>query len=101
MTETAVSVDSVMSELRGRVRERLRTELIRSGASPAFQDPELFADVEALLQTATNVPDNGALLLPELLGDPDTWRLETAMRYQSHRAAGLASIIRVRQAPRS
>ncbi|HEY6363108.1 MAG TPA: hypothetical protein VIX63_18515 [Vicinamibacterales bacterium] len=93
MTETAVSVDSVMSELRGRVRERLRTELIRSGASPAFEDPELFADVEALLQTATGVPDNGALLLPELLGDPDTWRLETAIRYRSHRAPGPASII--------
>jgi hypothetical protein len=81
-----------MSELRGRVRERLRTELIRSGASPAFEDPALFADVEALLQTAADVPDNGPLLLPELLGDPDTWRLETAMRYQSHRSRGLASI---------
>ena len=29
----------------------------------------------------------------ELLGDPDTWRLDTAMRYQSHRASGPASII--------
>lgn len=93
MTEAAVSVDSVMSELRGRVRERLRTELIRSGASPAFEDPELFADVETLLQTAADVPDNGPLLLPELLGDPDTWRLETAMRFQSHRSPGPASIV--------
>ena len=93
MTETAVSVDAVMSELQGRVRERLRTELLRNGASAAFNDPRLFADVEALLHTATDVGDADALLLPELLGEPDTWRLETAMRYQSHRTSGPASII--------
>ena len=93
MTETAVSVDAVMSELQGRVRERLRTELLRNGASAAFNDPRLFADVEALLHTATDVGDSDALLLPQLLGEPDTWRLETAMRYQSHRTSGPASII--------
>jgi len=93
VTETAVSVDAVMSELQGRVRERLRTELLRNGASAAFNDPRLFADVEALLHTATDVGDADALLLPELLGEPDTWRLETAMRYQSHRTSGPASII--------
>ena len=93
MTEAAVSVTAVMSELQGRVRERLRTELLRNGASPAFEDPRLFADVEALLHTATDVGDTDALLLPELLGDPDTWRLETAMRYQSHRTRGAASIL--------
>ena len=37
--------------------------------------------------------DTDALLLPELLGDPETWRLETAMRYQSHRATGAASVV--------
>jgi hypothetical protein len=93
VTEAAVSVDAVMSELQERVRERLRTELLRNGASPAFQDRRLFADVEALLHTATDVGDADALLLPGLLGDPATWRLETAMRYQSHRASGAASIV--------
>jgi len=93
VTETAVSVETVMSELQGRVRERLRTELLRNGASPAFEDPRLFADVEAMLHTATDVRDTDALLLPELLGEPDRWRLETAMRYQSHRTSGPASII--------
>jgi hypothetical protein len=88
-----VSVAAVMSELQGRVRERLRTELLRSGASPAFQDPRLFADVEALLHAATDVGETDALLLPELLGDPETWRLETAMRYQSHRTSAAASIL--------
>jgi hypothetical protein len=82
-----------MLELQGRVRERLRTQLLRNGASAAFEDPRLFADVEALLHTATDVGDADALLLPELLGDPATWRLQTAMRYQSHRASGPASLI--------
>jgi hypothetical protein len=40
-----VSVDDVMRDLNGRVRERLRTDLLRHGASPAFNDPALFADV--------------------------------------------------------
>jgi hypothetical protein len=89
----AVSAAAVMSELQGRVRERLRTELLRNGASPAFQDPLLFADVEALLHAATDVGDTDALLLPELLGEPETWRLETAIRYQSHRTSAAASIL--------
>ena len=53
----------------------------------------MFADVERLLQSAAATEHADALLLPELLGDPDTWRLETAMRYQSHRSRGSASII--------
>ncbi len=93
MTETAVSVDAVMEDLHARVRERLRERLVRSGASAAFDDPALFASVESLLHTATDVGDTDALLLPELLGDPETWRLETAMRYQSHRATGAASVV--------
>lgn len=82
-----------MAELQGRVRERLRDHLLRHGASRAFEDPALFAEVERLLRSATDGSDVNALVLPELLGDPDTWRLETAMRYQSHRATGAASVI--------
>jgi hypothetical protein len=82
-----------MAELRGRVRDRLRERLLRHGASQAFDDPALFAEVEGLLQTATLSGDSGTLVLAELLGDPDTWRLDTAMRYQSHRGAAASSII--------
>ena len=88
-----VSVDAVMADLQGRVRERLRQRLLRHGASPAFDDAALFADVERLLHTAAGTGDTGALILPELLGDPATWRLDTAMRYQSHRGAGAGSVI--------
>jgi hypothetical protein len=88
-----IPIDPVMAELQGRVRERLRQELLRSGASADFQDPALFDAVDRLLQTATNSATATALLLPELLGDPDTWRLHTAMRFQSHRGNAAARVI--------
>lgn len=91
-TET-VSADAVMTELQGRVRERLRLQLLQNGGSRAFEDPALFAEVEALLQAAANTGRTSTLLLPELLGDPDTWRLRTKPPYQSHRSAGAASLI--------
>jgi len=88
-----VSVDVVTAELRERVRARLRERLKLHGASRAFDDPALFADVDRLLQSSIAEGDAGALLLPELLGDPDTWRLQTAMHYQSHRGSGAAAVV--------
>jgi hypothetical protein len=82
-----------MTAVRGRVRERLRERVLSHGASSALADPALFADVERILQAATTAFDSTKLILPELLGDPDTWRLNTAMRYQSHRAKGPASVL--------
>jgi hypothetical protein len=81
-----------MAELHERVRGRLRERLLSHGASREFDDPALFADVERILQSATSTADAQALLLPELLGDRNTWRLHTAMRYQSHRSSGVASL---------
>ena len=82
-----------MAELRQHVRERLRDELVKQGASPAFNDPAVFAEVERLLSAATTAGEANATLLPELLGDPASWRLETAIRYQSHRDPAAASLI--------
>jgi len=76
-----------MADLRAQVRERIREHLLRHGASRAFDEPELFADVDALLRSAVDAATPSSLLLPELLGDPETWRLDTAMRYRSHRSA--------------
>jgi hypothetical protein len=91
--EAGVPVDAVMTELHGRVRERLRAQILASGGSADFEDPALFADVEALLHAAAGTPDSAKLILPELLGEPETWRLSTSMRYQSHRAKGPASLL--------
>jgi hypothetical protein len=91
--EARVAVDALMTDLHGRVRERLRAQLLASGGSPDFEDPALFADVEALLHAAASTPESAKLILPELLGEPGTWRLTTSMRYQSHRAKGPASLL--------
>jgi hypothetical protein len=87
-------VDSVMAELQDRVRARLREELLQHGASRALQDPQVFAEVERVLRDATSRTTMRALLLPELLGDPATWRLEPALAISSHRGALAASVIR-------
>lgn len=82
-----------MAELQDRVREQVRADLLRHGASDALVDPQIFADVDRLLRDATSRSRPTALLLPELLGDPDTWRVDTAMRYYSHRSSGAGSLI--------
>jgi hypothetical protein len=94
---TDVAVDAVTADLRARVRERIREELLRHGASAAFDDAALFAEVEALIRGAVDGASPRALLMPELLGDPDTWRLDTAMRYRSHRGRVGAAIIFVKR----
>jgi len=86
-----------MTELQGRVRERVRAELVRHGASAALEDAALFADIDAMLRAAIERSQPAALLLPELLGDPSTWRLDTAIKYQTHRGAAGAPIIFVKQ----
>ncbi len=83
-----------MAELQDRVRARLRTELILHGASRALEDPAVFAEVERVLRAAAGRTSTRALLLPELLGDPATWRLEPALSYSSHRGAFAGSLIR-------
>jgi hypothetical protein len=87
-----VDVDAVMAELHSRVRERLRGQLVDAGYE-AFDDPSLFADVESVLRSAVSTPDTARLILPELLGEPHTWRLTTKMSYQSHRGTGAATFI--------
>jgi hypothetical protein len=90
----AVPVDRVMAELQERVRARLRTELLLHGASPALEDPAVFADVERVLREATGRTHPRALLLPEFLGDPSSWRIEPALAFRSHRGAVAAGLIR-------
>jgi hypothetical protein len=96
-TDNPASVDQVMAELQGRVRERVRADLVRHGASTALEDPALFADVDSMLRAAIDRSQPAALLLPELLGDPSTWRLDTAIRYQSHRGAAAGPIVFVKR----
>ena len=91
------SVDQVMATLQDRVRERVRADLVRHGASSALEDPALFAEIDSMLRAAIDRSQPAALLLPELLGDPSTWRLDTAIRYQSHRGAAAAPVVFVKR----
>ena len=86
-----------MADLQGRVRERVRADLVRHGASSALEDPVFFAEIDAMLRAAIDRSQPAALLLPELLGDPSTWRLDTAIRYQSHRGAAAGPIVFVKK----
>jgi hypothetical protein len=81
-----------MAELHDRLKARVHADVLRHGASPALEDAALYADVERLLRTAADRSQPAALLLPELLGEPDTWRVETALHYRSHRSGPLASL---------
>ena len=81
-----------MADVQGRVRERLRLHLVRHGAA-AFEDPVLFADVERLLRASIDAGDSHALIVPELLGEPASWRLETAMKWGSHRPQASGALV--------
>lgn len=83
-----------MAELQDRVRARLREELLQHGASRSLEDPQVFAAVEGVLRQAAGRTSTRALILPEVLGDPGTWRLEPALAFPSHRGALAASVIR-------
>lgn len=83
-----------MAELHARVRARLREELLQHGASRALEDPQVFAEVERMLREAAGRTSTRALILPEVLGDPGTWRLEPALGFPSHRSALAATVIR-------
>ena len=89
----AVDVDAVMAELHRRVRERMRAQVGDASDSRPIADPEIFGHVDALLRTAAATPETRPLILPELLGEPHTWRLTTKMQYQSHRGKGAATVI--------
>lgn len=80
--------DQITAEVRARIRERLRVDLRRHGASDALEDPRVLDAVESLLRRAA-AHHAGGLLFPEVLGDPATWRLETSLRTSSHRGGVL------------
>lgn len=82
-----------MAELREEMHARLRGELLRRGASPALEDPVVYAQVDRILSEAADRAKPGALLLPELLGDPAEWRLEPTLMIRSHRGRLAAAII--------
>ena len=73
-----------MHEIEDRVRDELRRRLLARGGAPEYQDPEVFRSVDRLLRRAADRPDEHALV-PEFLGPESDWRLQTHLRFTSHR----------------
>jgi hypothetical protein len=73
-----------MADLQGRVRAQVRERLAAAG-SPEFRDPEIFDEVSRVFRRGLEGRDRGGLLLPELLPDEEEWRVDTPLRFSTHR----------------
>ena len=80
-----VSVERLMSEIEGDLRGERRERVLARGGAPEYRRPETFAAVERVLRRAIEGRDHDALLIPEILPDDEDWRLQTHLRFASHR----------------
>ena len=81
----SLSVERLMRQIEDEVRLARRARLLAPGGSATYADGEVFAIVERTLRRALEERDPDVLLLPDLLGDEKDWRLETGLRFSSHR----------------
>jgi hypothetical protein len=91
-----IATEDVMAEVRARVRAEVRARLARGGVR-AFEDEAVFLAAEQLLSRALEQRDRQHLLLPELLQDEDDWRVNPALRLESHRPIAGRTIIWLKQ----
>jgi hypothetical protein len=73
-----------MADLQSRVRAQVRQRLAAAG-SPEFRDAEIFDAVARMFRHGIDGRDRGDLLLPELLRDEEEWRVDTPLRFSTHR----------------
>jgi hypothetical protein len=91
-----VSVERLMDQIQARAQGERRNRLAGGGGAPEYADAELFAAVERVLQRAV-ARDEQALLLPQLLNDEDEWRLQTGLRWSSHRPVIGSALVAIKQ----
>ena len=84
-----------MKEIEAAARRDRRDRLVAGGAA-GYSDPELFAEVDEVLRRAVE-RSNGTVLLPEVLPDDEEWRLDTSLRFSSHRPLIGPAIVFVKQ----
>jgi len=84
-----------MKEVEGAARRDRRERLVAGGAA-GYSDPEQFAEVDEVLRRAVE-RSNGTILLPEVLPDDEEWRLDTSLRFSSHRPVIGPAIVFVKQ----
>jgi hypothetical protein len=86
--DTSVRVERLMREIEEDVRRDRRKRLLARGGASDYEDPEIYATVDAILRRAVEGQDRHASLLPDVLEAEDQWRLETHLRFASHRRVG-------------
>jgi hypothetical protein len=96
LPDEVIRVEPLMREIEDRVRDDLRRRLVARGVAPEYQDPDVFRSVDELLRRAAERPAEQALV-PEYLGPEDEWRLQTHLRFSSHRAAAGPLILFVKR----
>jgi hypothetical protein len=74
-----------MQDVEARARASLRERLVARGARHLESDDALFKNVEGVLRRALDESTFDALMLPELLSCDEEVRLETDLRWSSHR----------------
>lgn len=82
---SAVSVERLMHEIEDELRAERRERALARGGPADYRDPEIFAAVEGVLRRAVESRDLGASLIPALLEDEEDSRLQTHLRFSSHR----------------
>ena len=82
---SAVSVERLMHEIAEDLRGERRERALSRGGPAEYRDPEIFAAVEGVLRRAVESRDLNASLIPALLEDEQDSRLQTHLRFSSHR----------------
>jgi hypothetical protein len=96
LADEIIRVEPLMREIDDRVRDDLRRRLLARGGAPEYQDPEIFRSVDSLLRRAADRPD-GHALLPEFLGPESDWRLQTHLRFTSHRTVAAPLVLFIKR----
>jgi hypothetical protein len=86
-TPAHASVERLMHEIEDEVRNARRTRIVARGGPDAYRDAMVYGEVEGALRRAADREDAGIspLLLPELAADDERLRLQTHLRFASHR----------------
>ena len=84
LSDNIIRVEQLMREIEYGLHDEARRRLLARGGASEYQDPEIFRLVDRLLREAADHPEKYGLL-PEFLGAESGWRLQTHLRFISHR----------------
>jgi hypothetical protein len=80
-----ISVDDLMHDIEDEVRRERRKRLLAHGGASDYRDAGVYESVDRVLRRALELRDREVLLLPDLVGGDDDWRLRLPLQFSSHR----------------